>query len=55
MSPSLIVALAIAAALLIALVWCISRMNKIEETDKEEPIGDLIDVKAFLQRWEDRK
>ena len=55
MTPSLIVALAVAAALLIALVWCISRMNKIAETDEVEPVGDLIDVKAFLQRWEDRQ
>jgi hypothetical protein len=55
MSARILIALAVAAALLIALVWCISRMNKIEETNEDEPVGDMIDVKAFLQRWEDRR
>jgi hypothetical protein len=53
MSASLVIALVVAAALLVALVWCASRMNGIEESD-HEPAGDVVDVKSFLQRWEDR-
>lgn len=31
----------------------LGRLNGIKETDEDEPIGDMVDVKSLIQKWED--
>lgn len=32
-------------------IW--SRVNGIEETDEDEPLGDMVDIRSIINKYED--
>lgn len=55
MSIETLCAIAIAVCMLgmLYLAALLSKVNDITETDKDEPLGDMVDVKRVINRYED--
>lgn len=55
MSIETLCAIAIAVCMLglLYLAALLSRVNDITETDKDEPLGDMVDVRSLINKYED--
>ena len=51
-----ITGLAIIAAMLLLFICALAVMSRANEPEHEdeEPIGDVVDIRQFLQKWEDK-